>query len=40
VQQRSGWLRRLSRADTGIAAAMDSAVATVEDRLLWSRYGL
>jgi signal peptide peptidase SppA len=40
VQQRTGWLRRITRADTRIVAAMDSAVATVEDRLLWSRYGL
>ena len=40
VQQRSGLVRRLTRADSRIAAAMDSAVATVEDRLLWSRFGL
>jgi signal peptide peptidase SppA len=40
VQQQTGWLRRLTRADSLAAAAVDSAVGAVEDRLLWSRYGM
>lgn len=40
VQQRGGPLRRFARVEGRIAAIMDSAVAAVEDRLLWSRYGL
>jgi ClpP class serine protease len=40
VQQPTGWLRRLTRADSLAAAAVDSAVGAVEDRLHWSRYGL
>lgn len=40
VTAERGLLRRFSRAEGRGVAALDSVVAAVEDRLLWSRYGL